>query len=245
MNILQLSFYDIRRIFQSIWTYIGFLLILIPICLFLFGNIAHNTKLNSINILAQISSFLIILGVFCLVKTICRDFSEETIQLFLNKSINRKKYFLGKLLSILLISIVFIILTFIFTSISQLAIGKNSLSLKSIIFFILMYILLYFSIGLFLYTINILVQKTSLIYTLAIIILVVSPFVYQLSPFIPNYGEFIKKTNDMIPFVFLLNKIYMGRLSLNFLQSSISILFIIILTLLNISLSKKRMFNVF
>ncbi|NQD99421.1 ABC transporter permease subunit, partial [Staphylococcus xylosus] len=105
MNSLQLVKYDMFSIFKSPLTYLALLLTLLPMVGFIILFLQQADEMNGNTLLTIGSWFFSIMGLLFVIKTITRDISQGTIQLYMNKTSNRIGYIIAKVISIILIAV--------------------------------------------------------------------------------------------------------------------------------------------
>lgn len=105
MNSLQLVKYDLFSIFKSPLTYLALLLTLLPMVGFIILFLQQADEMNGNTLLTIGSWFFSIMGLLFVIKTITRDISQGTIQLYMNKTSNRIGYIIAKVISIILIAV--------------------------------------------------------------------------------------------------------------------------------------------
>ncbi|WP_241957248.1 ABC transporter permease subunit, partial [Staphylococcus agnetis] len=121
------------------------------------------------------SWFFSLMGLLFVIKTITRDISQGTIQLYMNKKSSRAGYVIAKVISILLISIMITAALVVFVLIVQgIVDGKN---VKTDKFFELLWFFFIFHLfyGLLLYLFSLIVPKTAFIVTLGIYLVLIDP----------------------------------------------------------------------
>ena len=128
MSLIHIVKYDIKSALKSPWTYISFIFIIFLTSTFITSISQTNKIVEGAQILRLFSWTLSFLGILFLSKTVTRDFSQATIQKYLNDKINRIKYFFAKLLSITIIFLTFSIITLLLT-----VIFKNFIIIRRII----------------------------------------------------------------------------------------------------------------
>ena len=119
MNSLQLVKYDMYSIFKSPLTYLALLLTIIPLIGFTVLFVQQSDQMNGNTLLSAGSWFFSLMGLLFVIKTITRDISQGTIQLYMNKKSSRAGYVIAKVISILLISIMITAALVVFVLIVQ------------------------------------------------------------------------------------------------------------------------------
>ena len=89
MNSLQLVKYDMYSIFKSPLTYLALLLTIIPLIGFTVLFVQQSDQMNGNTLLSAGSWFFSLMGLLFVIKTITRDISQGTIQLYMNKKSSR------------------------------------------------------------------------------------------------------------------------------------------------------------
>ncbi|PTE68097.1 hypothetical protein BUY46_09380, partial [Staphylococcus devriesei] len=113
MRNLQLVKYDIISLFKSYLTYIALIIIwgLLAGMTVLF--VRNSDKVDYSMILPMANWMFLFFGLLVVIKTITRDYSQGTIQLYMNKLKSRIGYVIAKTISIILISFIFTFITYI------------------------------------------------------------------------------------------------------------------------------------
>ena len=133
MNSLQLVKYDMYSIFKSPLTYLALLLTIIPLIGFTVLFVQQSDQMNGNTLLSAGSWFFSLMGLLFVIKTITRDISQGTIQLYMNKKSSRAGYVIAKVISILLISIMITAALVVFVLIVQgIVDGKNVKQINSL-----------------------------------------------------------------------------------------------------------------
>lgn len=233
MNLFQLVKHDIISILRSPLTYLALILTLLPII----GMTALiNQQMHKVDgdiIMAMGSWFFSIVGLLFMIKTITRDISQGTIQLYLNKTSNRIKYFIAKVLSIAfiasLITVLLDVLVLIIQAVTKGPDVKDEKMLQILWFYFIF--LLFF--GLLLFLVALIVPKPALIYALGIFLVLIVPFAEPFLPMIPKIGDDIQKALKYIPFSYLTNKTTTGDFKFSNWQWFISTASIVVLFVAN------------
>ena len=113
MRSLQLVKYDILSFCKSYLTYIALILIWLVLGLITFLMARNNDQVNYSSILSMANWMFLFFGLLVVIKTITRDYSQGTIQLYMNKVKNRIGYIIAKTISIILFSFIFAFITYI------------------------------------------------------------------------------------------------------------------------------------
>lgn len=240
MNIMQHIKYDLTRIFRSPLGYLGFIIALLPSL----GIIASVQFLDGPFDARVVLSIFLVLGglvllMFCL-KTIVRDYQYGTIQLFLNSETNRVKYLFGKFCTVIGIIIIFTLLGWAVTLISTPLVGFGELEYQDLFIMsgeLLLITLFYITL---INILNILVGKPVLVYTTTILIVILSPTLFGVLSLIPKYGQKIAEWMEYNPFHFLASILNQGVLRMESSQVWITIVCIIVFSIVNIILIRKK-----
>ncbi|HEC2236430.1 TPA: hypothetical protein R1946_002556, partial [Staphylococcus delphini] len=88
--------------------------------------------------------------------------------------------------------------------------------------------------GLFLMFVTLLVKNSSLVFSIAVFLMLIIPVATNLIPFIPEYGENVKDILNYVPFNFLVTEIWTASLKLNGWQIFSSVISISLLVILNL-----------
>ncbi|MGC7674725.1 hypothetical protein ACP2X3_11365 [Staphylococcus epidermidis] len=240
MSVIHIAKYDIKHILTNFWTYISFFFVIFLTTTFIFSLDQTNSTVDGTQILSLFSWTLSFLGILFLSKTLTRDFSQETIQKFLNTKNNRIKYFFGKFLSIILIFVVFTIINLSLTYIFSNIVHSSTIKVKDFADIIVLFSFYFLLFGLFLYLLIMISNHASIVFSLAIFIVLIIPFLLNLIPIIPNYKDDFMNVVNNIPILFLPMKLYQGSLTINTTQIIISIFSILLLMAINIYYTVKK-----
>ncbi|ARJ50197.1 phenol-soluble modulin export ABC transporter permease subunit PmtD [Staphylococcus lutrae] len=240
MNIMQLFKFDIVSVLKSPLTYLAMILGVSPIVAIVFILIANDKAVNVNTMFSVGKWFFSLIGLLFVIKTITRDTSQGTIQLFLNQKQSRIGYFIAKTLSIIFISIFTTIIVIVVSYLIQWTTEgphlKQHESWKLLVF----YLILFFVYGLLLFLINLIVQKPALVYTLGILLLLILPVVKPFIPLIPVVGDNIQESLKYIPFSYLSEKSLDNGLNFSNWQWVINIATIVVLWIANLVLIVKK-----
>lgn len=244
MRILNLVKYDIYSILKSPLTYISILVVsgLISLLSVLMANDVNNPKhiISYESVFAAARWLLLIIGLMFVIKTITRDFSQGTIQLYMSKVKTRVGYIISKTISIILISILFAITHYaILITVQAFSNGKNlpfSKYLDNLWFFIIF--LLFYGLLLFLCTLA--SQKTALIFSLGVFLVLIVPFIKPFISLIPRFGEKILDAFKYVPFDYLTNEMVNSTFDFTNWQWVISLGSIVIFFILTIIYAAKK-----
>ncbi|MCJ1655983.1 ABC transporter permease subunit [Staphylococcus sp. NRL 16/872] len=240
MRSLQLVKHDIISFCKSYLTYIALLLIWAMLGLMTILMAQHNDKVDYSTILPMANWMFLFFGLLVVIKTITRDYSQGTIQLYMNKVKNRIGYVVAKTISIVIISFIFTLITYVTMLIIQaFTDGKNLDGDKFLnnIWFYLIFLLFF---GLLLFLITLIVQKPAVIFTLGIFLVFIVPFVQPFIGFIPEWGDNIQKSLKYIPFSYLTEKSNSGNIKFSNWQWFISIASIVVFFIANVIYAAKR-----
>ncbi|MCU5745412.1 hypothetical protein N9R04_01585 [Staphylococcus sp. SQ8-PEA] len=241
MDISILTRYDLKRMFLSMWTYIGILLASAPAIIIFIILLIHQNKTPADGLVVIITPLISIVGMLAIVKTITRDFSQETIELILNKKDNRLRYLVGKLLSITLIALIFTPLPYVISGVLYLFLNKGAgLDWTTCGHNCLISMLMYLCLGLLFYILIMLVKQPSLIYTLTILVLLGSPILPLLGLVSPKISEVINFMTHYVPYVYLPINLYKGSGDLTAVQGLISIGLIVLLIIGSTWITQRR-----
>ncbi|UWF57576.1 ABC transporter permease [Staphylococcus hyicus] len=240
MNIMQLIKYDIISIFKSPLTYIALVLGIAPVLIAVGINVGNHKDVNPVIMFSVGKWFFSLIGLMFVVKTITRDTSQGTIQLFINNVRNRVSYFFAKFISILFISLLMTGVIALMTYIIAWTTKGPSFEAKYIWELIVFYLMLFIIYGLVLFLINLFVQKPALVYTLGILFLLILPVIKPFIPLIPEIGDNINDALKYIPFSYLSEMSMKTDLDFTKWQWFINALTIIVLFIVNIMIIRKR-----
>ncbi|WP_375050249.1 ABC transporter permease subunit [Staphylococcus pseudintermedius] len=240
MNTFQLVKYDIKKTFKSLWNYIGILFIFIVISGIVYSFLQTKGEASSEQIIRITAWIFSVQGLIVLIKVLTRDISQNTLQLFLNKSTNRNKYLIGKIFSILFVIILFSFIVTIYTLAVQLLTNGDHLKIETFLHFLFIYFLYFLIFGLTLFFITIYTQSQSLIFTLGLFIILIIPILNTLVPLVPIYGENITNILNYIPFSYLTTKLYQGDFNLSAWQILISVILLFLLLFTNYIMINKK-----
>ncbi|MDU1489408.1 MAG: hypothetical protein E6889_05710 [Staphylococcus epidermidis] len=121
MKSLQLVKYDLISILKSPYTYLAFILV-IGMTVFQASMMANYSSAHKVNIdmVFNLANWLFLFaGLLFIIKTITRDYSQGTIQLFMSRITSRMGYIITKTVSIVLISFLFTIIHYLVIIIIQ------------------------------------------------------------------------------------------------------------------------------
>ncbi|MDN5639156.1 MAG: ABC transporter permease subunit, partial [Staphylococcus equorum] len=232
MNSLQLVKYDIYSIIRSPLTYLALLLTILPLIGFTVLFVQQSDKIDGNMLLSIGSWFFSIMGLLFVIKTITRDISQGTIQLYMNKTSSRVGYVIAKVISIILIAIIITAILVGFVLIVQQIVDGENIKVDKIFELLWFFILFHLFFGLLLYLFSLVVPKTALIFTLGIFLILLVPFAEPFIPMIPKFGDNIQDALKYIPFSYLTSKTTTGDYTFSNWQwfitsASIVVLFIV------------------
>ncbi|GEQ01270.1 hypothetical protein HFD07_11415 [Staphylococcus arlettae] len=240
MNSFQLIKHDVYSIFRSPLTYLALLLT--------YGAMAGMTvlfvqqldKVDGNIILAVGSWFFSIVGLLFVIKTITRDISQGTLQLFMNKTKNRVGYFIAKVCSMIIIALLMSGFLVAFVIIVQNIVDGKNVTAEKCWELLVFYLIFHLFFGLLLYLFALVIPKTALIYTVGIILIFLVPFAEPFIPMIPKIGDNIQDSLKYIPFSYLPNKTTSDDFTFTNWQWFISAASIIILFIVNLFYVTKK-----
>ncbi|HLR18660.1 MAG TPA: ABC transporter permease subunit [Staphylococcus sp.] len=240
MNSLQLVKYDIYSIIRSPLTYLALLLTILPLIGFTILFVQQSDKMDGNILLSAGSWFFSIVGLLFVIKTITRDVSQGTIQLYMNKTSSRVGYVIAKVISIILISLIITGLLVGFVLIVQEFVDGKNIKVDKMFDLLWFFILFHLFFGLLLYLFSLVVPKTALIFTLGIFLVLIVPFSEPFLPMIPKIGDNIQDALKYIPFSYLTSKTTNGDYTFSNWQWFITSASIVILFVINIFYAAKK-----
>ncbi len=240
MNSLQLVKYDIYSIIRSPLTYLALLLTILPLIGFTVLFVQQSDKIDGNMLLSIGSWFFSIMGLLFVIKTITRDISQGTIQLYMNKTSSRVGYVIAKVISIILIAIIITAILVGFVLIVQQIVDGENIKVDKIFELLWFFILFHLFFGLLLYLFSLVVPKTALIFTLGIFLILLVPFAEPFIPMIPKFGDNIQDALKYIPFSYLASKTTTGDYTFSNWQWFITSASIVVLFIVNIFYVSKK-----
>lgn len=240
MNIAQLVKFDIYSIIKSPLTYLALILTWAPMILVTVLQNQQNDEVDAEMLLEMGSWFFSVVGLLFVIKTLTRDISQGTLQLFMNKTSHRIGYVIAKTISIIFIAVLMIgILAATILIIEGVTDGSNVKGDKflDLLWFYIIFQLFY---GLLLYLFALVVPKTALIFTLGIFLILFVPFAEPFLPMIPKIGEHIEDSLKYIPFSYLTDKTTDGDYTFTNWQWFISVASIVVLFIVNLFYVSKK-----
>ncbi|WP_432724695.1 phenol-soluble modulin export ABC transporter permease subunit PmtD [Staphylococcus equorum] len=240
MNSLQLVKYDIYSIIRSPLTYLALLLTILPLIGFTVLFVQQSDKIDGNMLLSIGSWFFSIMGLLFVIKTITRDISQGTIQLYMNKTSSRVGYVIAKVISIILIAIIITAILVGFVLIVQQIVDGENIKIDKIFELLWFFILFHLFFGLLLYLFSLVVPKTALIFTLGIFLILLVPFAEPFIPMIPKFGDNIQDALKYIPFSYLTSKTTTGDYTFSNWQWFITSASIVVLFIVNIFYVSKK-----
>ncbi|MCG7339907.1 ABC transporter permease subunit [Staphylococcus sp. ACRSN] len=240
MNSLQLVKYDMYSILKSPLTYLALLLTIIPLIGFTVLFVQQSDKMDGSILLSAGSWFFSLMGLLFVIKTITRDISQGTIQLYMNKKSSRAGYVIAKVISILLISILITAALVVFVLIVQGIVDGKNVKIEKFFDLLWFFFIFHLFYGLLLYLFSLIVPKTALIFTLGIFLVLIVPFAEPFLPMIPKIGDDIKDALKYIPFSYLTSKTTSGDYTFTHWQWFISSASIVLLFVVNLFYVTKK-----
>lgn len=240
MNSLQLVKYDIYSIIRSPLTYLALLLTILPLIGFTVLFVQQSDKIDGNMLLSIGSWFFSIMGLLFVIKTITRDISQGTIQLYMNKTSSRVGYVIAKVISTILIAIIITAILVGFVLIVQQIVDGENIKVDKIFELLWFFILFHLFFGLLLYLFSLVVPKTALIFTLGIFLILLVPFAEPFIPMIPKFGDNIQDALKYIPFSYLTSKTTTGDYTFSNWQWFITSASIVVLFIVNIFYVSKK-----
>ncbi|PNZ70776.1 hypothetical protein E2556_07155 [Staphylococcus croceilyticus] len=240
MRSIQLVKYDIISFFKSYLTYIALLLIWAVLGLITILMARNNDKVDYTMILPMANWMFLFFGLLVVIKTITRDYSQGTIQLYMNKVKNRIGYVVAKTVSIIIISFIFTLITYLTMLIIEAATDGKNLDGDKFLTNIWFYLIFLLFFGLLLFLVTLIVQKPAVIFTLGIFLVFIVPFVQPFIGLIPEWGDNIQKSLKYIPFSYLTEKSNSDKIKFSNWQWFISIASIVVLFIANVVYAAKR-----
>ncbi|MCO7042032.1 phenol-soluble modulin export ABC transporter permease subunit PmtD [Staphylococcus lugdunensis] len=240
MRSLQLVKYDLISIIKSYLTYVAIALVggLFGLVSYLFMKNAHKVHYESL--IPMINWALLFVGTLFVIKTITRDYSQGTIQLYMNRVSSRIGYVMAKVISIILIALIFAGVAYISMLLIQAFTKGDKLDgdifLKNIWFYAI-FLLFY---GLVLFLLTLIVQKPAVIFTIGIFLIFIVPFIDPFLGLIPEWGEHIQDAMKYIPFSYLTKKELNSNIEFTNWQWFISIASIVVLFVTTLFYATKR-----
>lgn len=233
MSIVYIVIYDIKNIIKSPLTYISLFLILFLTFSFVTSLNSGTSTVNGSQILRLSAWTFSFVGMLFMTKTLTRDFSQGTIQKYLNIKKNRIRYFISKCSSIIILYFFFGLLTFIFTYISKIYIHATDIDIQDYMNFFLILFIYFVVFSLFSFLLVLLTNRVSLVFSLNIFIILIVPMLLNFIPLIPKYGNKIMHFADKCPITFLPMKLYQGDFKINTEQIIISLIIVVILLIID------------
>ncbi|PTU81081.1 hypothetical protein BUZ67_02065 [Staphylococcus pasteuri] len=242
MRALQLVKHDLISIIKSPLTYIAFILV-VGLTVFqatMMANYNPGHKVNYTMVFIMANWLFLFAGLLFIIKTVTRDYSQGTIQLYMNKMSSRIGYIIAKTISMILISFLFTLIQYLVIIIIEATTKGKSIDGDNFLTNIWFYLIFFLFFGLFLFLITLAVEKPAVIFTLGIFLLLIVPFIQPLVGLIPNIGDDIHKSFKYIPFTYLTEKMTSSDISFSHWQWFISIASIVVLFIANVLYAAKR-----
>ncbi|MDK7301668.1 phenol-soluble modulin export ABC transporter permease subunit PmtD, partial [Staphylococcus hominis] len=200
----------------------------------------NNDKVDYSMILPMANWMFLFFGLLVVIKTITRDYSQGTIQLYMNKVKNRVGYVIAKTISIIIFSFIFTLITYVTLLVIQTFTDGKNLNGDKFLTNIWFYLIFLLFFGLLLFLITLIVQKPAVIFTLGIFLVFIVPFLQPFLGLIPEWGDNIQKSLKYIPFSYLTEKSSSGSIKFTNWQWFISIASIVILFIADVLYAAKR-----
>lgn len=241
MRSLQLVKFDLISILKSPLTYLALILV-IGMTVFQASMQAAYSKSHEVNnemVFVLANWLFLFTGLLFIIKTITRDYSQGTIQLYMSKVSSRIGYIIAKTISMILISFLFTLLQYLVIIVIQASTKGSNVDGDKFLNNIWFYLIFFLFFGLFLLLLTLIIEKPAVIFTLGIFLLLIVPFVQPLIGLIPNIGDDIQKSFKYIPFTYLTEKMT-EEIKFSHWQWFISIASIVVLFVANILYAAKR-----
>ncbi|MGO3050805.1 hypothetical protein CD110_13205 [Staphylococcus casei] len=240
MNSLQLVKYDMYSIIKSPLTYLALLLTIAPLIGFTVLFVQQSDEMNGNILLSAGSWFFSLMGLLFVIKTITRDISQGTLQLYMNKKSNRVGYIIAKVISIILIALIVTAILTAFVLIVQGIVDGENVKTEKFFDLLWFFILFHLFYGLLLYLFALIVPKTALIFTLGIFLVLIVPFAEPFLPMIPKIGDNIQDSLKYIPFSYLTSKTTSSDYTFTHWQWFITVASIVVLFIVNLFYVTKK-----
>ncbi|MEB8127996.1 hypothetical protein BU065_10445 [Staphylococcus succinus] len=240
MNSLQLVKYDMYSIIKSPLTYLALLLTIAPLIGFTVLFVQQSDEMNGNILLSAGSWFFSLMGLLFVIKTITRDISQGTLQLYMNKKSNRVGYIIAKVISIILIALIVTAILTAFVLIVQGIVGGENVKTEKFFDLLWFFILFHLFYGLLLYLFALIVPKTALIFTLGIFLVLIVPFAEPFLPMIPKIGDNIQDSLKYVPFSYLTSKTTSSDYTFTHWQWFITVGSIVVLFIINLFYVTKK-----
>ncbi|MCT1513170.1 MULTISPECIES: ABC transporter permease [Staphylococcus] len=228
MSIIYIVAYDIKSILKSYLTYISLAFIIFLTFTFVISLNSGDNTVNGNQILRLSAWTFSFVGILFIVKTLVRDFSQGTIQKYLNTKNNRLKYFISKCISILLLYFFFSIIISLFTYFCKIYVHASSIHTEDWIKFLIILFLFFIVFSLILFFITLLSDNAAIVFSFTIFTILIIPMLLNFIPLLPKYGEKIMDFINYFPITFLPLKLYQGDFSLEIEQTLSSLFFVFI-----------------
>ncbi|MGU3344427.1 phenol-soluble modulin export ABC transporter permease subunit PmtD [Staphylococcus succinus] len=240
MNSLQLVKYDMYSIIKSPLTYLALLLTIAPLIGFTVLFVQQSDEMNGNILLSAGSWFFSLMGLLFVIKTITRDISQGTLQLYMNKKSNRVGYIIAKVISIILIALIVTAILTAFVLIVQGIVDGENVKTEKFFDLLWFFILFHLFYGLLLYLFALIVPKTALIFTLGIFLVLIVPFAEPFLPMIPKIGDNIQDSLKYVPFSYLTSKTTSSDYTFTHWQWFITVGSIVVLFIINLFYVTKK-----
>ncbi|PTI68346.1 phenol-soluble modulin export ABC transporter permease subunit PmtD [Staphylococcus succinus] len=240
MNSLQLVKYDMYSTIKSPLTYLALLLTIAPLIGFTVLFVQQSDEMNGNILLSAGSWFFSLMGLLFVIKTITRDISQGTLQLYMNKKSNRVGYIIAKVISIILIALIVTAILTAFVLIVQGIVDGENVKTEKFFDLLWFFILFHLFYGLLLYLFALIVPKTALIFTLGIFLVLIVPFAEPFLPMIPKIGDNIQDSLKYVPFSYLTSKTTSSDYTFTHWQWFITVASIVVLFIINLFYVTKK-----
>ena len=135
MRSLQLVKFDLISILKSPLTYLALILV-IGMTVFQASMQAAYSKSHEVNnemVFVLANWLFLFAGLLFIIKTITRDYSQGTIQLYMSKVSSRIGYIIAKTISMILISFLFTLLQYLVIIVIQASTKGSNVDRKSVV----------------------------------------------------------------------------------------------------------------
>ncbi|RIN29720.1 hypothetical protein BU068_12240, partial [Staphylococcus succinus] len=231
---------DMYSIIKSPLTYLALLLTIAPLIGFTVLFVQQSDEMNGNILLSAGSWFFSLMGLLFVIKTITRDISQGTLQLYMNKKSNRVGYIIAKVISIILIALIVTAILTAFVLIVQGIVDGENVKTEKFFDLLWFFILFHLFYGLLLYLFALIVPKTALIFTLGIFLVLIVPFAEPFLPMIPKIGDNIQDSLKYVPFSYLTSKTTSSDYTFTHWQWFITVGSIVVLFIINLFYVTKK-----
>ena len=160
MRSLQLVKFDLISIIKSPLTYLALILV-IGMTVFQASMQAAYSKSHEVNnemVFVLANWLLLFAGLLFIIKTITRDYSQGTIQLYMSKVSSRIGYIIAKTISMILISFLFTLLQYLVIIIIQASTKGSNVDGDKFLNNIWFYLIFFLFFGLFLLLLTLIIE---------------------------------------------------------------------------------------